>query len=84
MVAKGFSSGSNTRVPRSKYPQITLHKTDPPDVVLNLLDADRLAGKDGAEVNLLISQTEVRVPRAFGFRANEGLSPDQTRRNEGS
>jgi hypothetical protein len=49
-----LSSGSRTRVSRSEYPD----KADQPDVVVNFFDADSLAGKDRAEVNLFAAQTD--------------------------
>jgi hypothetical protein len=54
----GFSSGSSTRVSRSKYPQIIIHKASQPDVIVNFLDADSLAGKDRAEANFLVPQAD--------------------------
>jgi len=43
---------------RDRSTQIIIHKADQPDVIVNFLDADRLAGKDGAEVNLFVAQAE--------------------------
>jgi hypothetical protein len=37
---------------------IIIHKTDQPDVVVNFFNADRLAGKDLAEVDLFIAPTD--------------------------
>jgi hypothetical protein len=54
---KGFSSGSSTRV-SIEVSQIIIHKADQPDVVVYFLDADRLAGKDLAEVNLFVAETD--------------------------
>jgi len=42
----GFSSGSSTRVSRSKVSQIIIHKADQPDVFVNFFDADGLTGED--------------------------------------
>src|SRR5467141_3127888 len=38
----GFSSGSNTRVSRSKYPRCVIHKAHKPDIVVHCPDADGL------------------------------------------
>jgi hypothetical protein len=46
-----------------------IHKTDQPNIVVNFFDADGLAGKDGAEVNLFVPQTD---PAAIGD--DDGLS----------
>jgi hypothetical protein len=43
--------------------QVVIHKTNQPYVVVNFLDADRLAGKDRAEVNLFATETD---PAAIG------------------
>ena len=40
-----------------------IHKTDQPDVVLHFLDADRLAGKDLAEVNLFATEADAAAMR---------------------
>jgi hypothetical protein len=40
-----------------EVPQIIIHKTDQPYVVVNLLDVDGLSGKDLAEVNCFVAQT---------------------------
>ena len=58
----GLSMGSSTRV-QDRSTQIIIHKADQPDIVVNSFDADRLAGKDGAEVNLFVPQTD---PAAIG------------------
>src|SRR2546421_12902792 len=55
---KGFSTRSNTRVSRIEVSQIIIHKADEPDVVVNFFDADGLAGKDRAEVNLFVPQAD--------------------------
>jgi hypothetical protein len=49
----GFSSCSSTRV-SIEVPQIIIHKTDQPYVVVNFLDADGLAGEDLAEIYFLL------------------------------
>jgi len=41
-----------------EVPQIIIHKTDQPDVVVNLLDADGLSSKDLAEINFFVAQTD--------------------------
>jgi len=41
----------------SRSSQIILHKTNQPDIVVNLFDADGLPGKDLAEIDFLVSQT---------------------------
>ena len=38
--------------------QIIIHAADPPDIVVDFLDADGLAGEDLAEVNLFVPQTD--------------------------
>jgi hypothetical protein len=38
--------------------QMIIHKTDQPDIILNFFNADGLAGKDGAEVNLFATETD--------------------------
>jgi hypothetical protein len=40
----GLSSGSSTRVSRSKYPKIIVNKTHEPDALMNPFAADGLAG----------------------------------------
>jgi hypothetical protein len=39
-------------------PEIIHHKTDQPDAVVNLFDADRLTGQRGAEIDLLAVQAQ--------------------------
>ncbi len=41
-----------------KEAQIILHEADKPDLVVDLLDADSLAGEDRAEVNFLPSEAD--------------------------
>jgi hypothetical protein len=43
--------------------QIIIHKADQPDVVVNFLDADGLAGENCAEVNLFAAQTDAAATR---------------------
>src|SRR3984957_15576828 len=38
--------------------QIIIHKAQQPDIVVDFFDADRLAGKDLAEINFLATQTD--------------------------
>jgi hypothetical protein len=38
--------------------QIIIHKTHQPNVVVHFFDTDRLAGKDLAEIDLLLAQTD--------------------------
>jgi hypothetical protein len=38
--------------------EILLHKADQPDFIVNFLDADGLSGKDLAEVNFLVHETD--------------------------
>jgi hypothetical protein len=38
--------------------QVVIHKGNQPDIGVNLLDADCLAGKDRAEVNLFATETD--------------------------
>jgi len=38
--------------------KIILHRADEPDIVVNFFDADRLAGKNRAEVDLFPTQTD--------------------------
>jgi hypothetical protein len=56
----GLSRASKTRVFEIKVPQIVIHKADQPNSVLHFLDADRLAGEGGAEVNLLVAQAALQ------------------------
>ena len=44
-------------------PQITIHKANPPDAVVNFFDADSLAGKDRAEINLFVAQADTAASR---------------------
>src|SRR6266566_7896390 len=52
---KGLSSGSSTGI-EIEVSQIIIHKADQPNIVVNFFNADRLAGEDGAEVNLFVPQ----------------------------
>src|ERR1700724_3916685 len=38
--------------------QIIIHKAHQPDIVVDFFDADRLAGKDLAEINFLATETD--------------------------
>ena len=38
--------------------QVVLHKGDEPDFIAHLLDADVLAGEDGAEIDLAVSDAD--------------------------
>jgi len=38
--------------------QIIIHKADEPDIVVNFFDADSLAGKDRAEVDFFVAETD--------------------------
>ena len=38
--------------------QVVLHKADQPDFIANLLDADVLAGEDGAETDLAAAEAD--------------------------
>ena len=44
---------SHTRI-QIEVPRIIVHKADQPNIITNFLDADRMAGKDGAEVTLFV------------------------------
>jgi hypothetical protein len=46
-----------------EVPQIIIHKTDQPDAVLYFLDADSLPGKDGAEIDFFLAQTDAAAMR---------------------
>jgi len=54
---KGFSEVLTHASPDA-VSQIIIHKAHQPDIVMNFFDADCLAGKDLAEVNLFVAQTE--------------------------
>jgi hypothetical protein len=65
---------------RDRSTWIVIHKTGKPDIVVNSFDADRMAGKDRAEVNLLVIQTDpaaIGMDRAFGGVLDTGEPPDQ-------
>ena len=49
-VGAHASQGQNT--------QVVIHKANQPDVIVHFLDADCLAGKDCAEVNLFATETD--------------------------
>ncbi|WP_192252378.1 hypothetical protein [Mesorhizobium caraganae] len=50
---KGFWSGSEPTCLVIEVSQIIIHEAAQPDVVLDLFDADGLAGEDDTEVDLL-------------------------------
>src|SRR5215510_15205894 len=41
-----------------EVPKIIIHKADQPDVVVHFFDADSLSGRDRAEVDFLLAQTD--------------------------
>jgi hypothetical protein len=41
--------------------QIIIHKADQPDVVVHFFDADRLPGKDRAEIDFFLAQTDAAL-----------------------
>jgi len=57
-VPKGFFERFEHSRLQIEVPRIIIHKTDQPDVVVNFLDADGLAGEDLAKVNLFAAQTD--------------------------
>jgi len=46
-----------------EIPQIIIHKADQPDVVVHFFDAHRLSGKDLAEIDFLVAQTDATATR---------------------
>jgi hypothetical protein len=44
-----------------------------PDIVMNFLDADRLAGEDGAEVDLFAAQTDASAMSNHNGLVVEGV-----------
>ena len=44
-------------------PQIILHKADQPDIVVYFFDADGLAGKDLAEIDFFLAETDAAATR---------------------
>ena len=48
--------------------QIIVHEADKPDLVVDLLDADFLAGEDRAEVYFLPSEADAAAPRGCDGR----------------
>ena len=48
----GLSAGSRRHVSSSKNPRLVVHEADEPDALVDLHDAEILAGEDGAEVDL--------------------------------
>jgi hypothetical protein len=55
-----------------EVPLIIIHKIDQPDVVVNLLNTDRLAGEDLAEVNFLSAQTDAAAAGEAGIFRSAG------------
>ena len=54
----GFSSGSSTRVA-----QIIIHKANQPDAVLDFFYAYGLTGKDRAEIDFFLAETNAAAMR---------------------
>jgi hypothetical protein len=54
----GFSKRFQHKRLQIELSQIIIHKAEQPDIVLNFFDADRLAGKDLAEVNFFVPQSD--------------------------
>ena len=53
--------------------QIVMHKADQPNAVVDLLDAEGLAGQDGRDVDLLAAQAEAPARRDENFSVMEGV-----------
>ena len=51
-----------------EVPQIIIHKTDQPNIVVNFFDADGLSGEDCAEVDFFLAETNAATTRDYdGF-----------------
>jgi hypothetical protein len=62
-----------TRESPNRSIQIVIHKTHKPDIVVHFLDADRLAGENGAEVDFFASQADAATVRDHDALVVEGI-----------
>ena len=59
--------------PPNDITQIVLHKADEPDPVFDFLDADRLAGERGAEIDLFAVEAEAAAAGDIDGAVVEGI-----------